>query len=93
MGKQRSYACVFACVYVRICVDVIFVICDLCARLFAIVCVCVCMSSSVCVCVFFGLFCVCLFVGVILWMCVAVHVDLPRSLGLGARHASTQCRG
>ena len=41
MCKQRSYACVFACVYVRVCVDVIFVICDLCARLFAIVCVCV----------------------------------------------------
>ena len=51
--------------YVRICVDVIFVICDLCARLFAIVCVCVCVCvcSLVCgcVCVFFRLF-VCVFI-------------------------------
>ena len=56
MRKQGSYACVFVCVYVRVCVDVIFVICDLCvcvhARLFAIVCVSMC--------VFYGLFvCVC----------------------------------
>ena len=47
--------------YVRVCVDVIFVICDLCAcvcvhaRLFAIVCVSMC--------VFYGLFvCVCVFI-------------------------------
>jgi hypothetical protein len=38
--------------YVRVCVDVIFVICDLCvcvhARRFAIVCVCVCVCVFIC---------------------------------------------
>ena len=60
MGKQRSYACVFACVYVRICVDMIFVICDLCARLFAIACVCVCVFFGLCVCVLWFV-CVCVY--------------------------------
>ncbi len=51
------------------------------ARLFAIVRVC----SLVCLYVF-------LFVGVILWLCMAVHVDF-RSIGLGARHTSTNAVG
>ena len=49
-------------------------------------CNCLCVLWFVCVCsLVCG--CACLFVGVILFMCVAVHVDFPRSLGLGARHA------
>jgi hypothetical protein len=41
--------------------------------------------SLVCLCVF-------LFAGVILWMCVAVHV-FPRSLGLGLLHTQRNADG
>ncbi len=61
-------------VYVRVCVDVIFLICVLCGvfvctrvflQLCVCVCVCVCVCACVCVCVY-----VCVFVG--LFVCVFI---------------------
>ena len=45
--------------YVRVCVDVIFVICDLCGG------VCMCARASFCICL-----CVCVFVG--MFLCVFI---------------------